>query len=128
MPPFIIKHINLQTLNPLLNPINNFDWKSLVMDMLNNIPKHVQSCTAEVSAYRIELRKDKDFIKLKFALDLVKEVPEQFWENVTMPLSLSSMELIRRNKILLDLIKQKDEEIAEYKAEGAELIRSMCPI
>nr|XP_012233223.1 PREDICTED: uncharacterized protein LOC105678445 isoform X2 [Linepithema humile] len=111
------------TLNPLLNPINNFDWKSLVMDMLNDIPKHIQTYVAEVSAYRIELRKDKDFIKLKFSLDLVKGTPEQFWENVTMPLSLSSMELIRRHEILLDLIKRKDEEIAEYKAEGAELIR-----
>lgn len=109
--------------NPLLTPITNFDWKSLVMDMLNDIPKHVQAYVTEVSAYRIELRKNKDFIKFKFSLDLVRGTAEQFWENVTMPLSLASMELLRRHEILLDLIKRKDEEIAEYKAEGAELIR-----
>ncbi|KAM0737183.1 Non-homologous end-joining factor 1 [Formica fusca] len=115
-----------QTLNPLLN-LEAVDWKQLVMDMLNDIPKHMHTHTVELSTYRIELRKDQDFersrLKLRFSLDLLKETPQQFWENVTMPLCLSSMELVRRYKILLDLVKQKDEEIAEYKAEGAELIR-----
>jgi len=110
-------------MNPLLN-FEAFDWKQLVLDMLNDIPQNVHTNILEVTAYRIELRKDKDFVKLKFSLDLLKGTPQQFWENVTMPLCFSSMELIRRHKILLDLIKQKDEEIAEYKAEGAELIRS----
>lgn len=126
---YIISYINLQILNPLLT-ITNFDWKSLVMDMLNDIPKHIQTYAkvhvAEIPTYQIELRKDEDIIKLKFSLDLVKGTPEQFWENITMPFSLASTELLRRHKILLDLIRQKDEEIAEYKAEGAELIRSMC--
>lgn len=114
-------------MNPLLN-LEAVDWKQLVMDMLNDIPKHMHTHTVELSTYRIELRKDQDFersrLKLRFSLDLLKETPQQFWENVTMPLCLSSMELVRRYKILLDLVKQKDEEIAEYKAEGAELIRS----
>jgi len=111
-------------MNPLLN-FEAFDWKQFVLDMLNDIPQYVHTNILEVTAYRIELRKVKDFVKLKFSLDLLKGTPQQFWENVTMPLCFSSMELVRRHKILLDLMKQKDEEIAEYKAEGAELIRSM---
>ncbi|RLU21695.1 hypothetical protein DMN91_006071 [Ooceraea biroi] len=111
-----------QTLNPLLT-LQAFDWRELVVDMLNDVPKHTRTYVAEASACRIELQKEKDFIKLKFALDLVKGTAQHFWENVTMPVCLSLMELIRRHEILLDLVKQKDEEIAEYKAEGAELIR-----
>lgn len=95
------------------------------MDMLNDIPKYIHTHNLEHSTYQLELRKNQDFVKLRFSLDLLKETPQQFWENVTMPLCLSSMELVRRYEILLDLVKQKDEEIAEYKAEGAELIRSM---
>lgn len=110
-------------MNPLLS-LEAFDWKQLVMDMLNDIPKHIHTCIVDVSTYQIELRKDKDFVKLKFSLELHKETPQQFWENVTMPLCLSSMELVRRYKILLDLVREKDEEITEYKAVGAELIRS----
>lgn len=110
-------------MNPLLN-LEAVDWKQMVMDMLSDISKYIHIYTLEHSTYRIELRKDQDFVKLRFSLDLLKETPQQFWENVTMPLCLSSMELIRRYEILLDLVKQKDEEIAEYKAEGAELIRS----
>jgi len=111
-------------LNPLLT-LEAFDWQKLVVDMLNDIPKYIRTYVAEASIYRIELQKEKDFIKLKFMLDLIKGTSQQFWENITMPFCLSSMELKRQHEILLALVKQKDEEIAEYKAEGAELIRSM---
>lgn len=111
-------------MNPLLN-LEAFDWKQLVLDMLNNIPQYMHKNVVEITAYRIELRKDKDIVKLRFSLDLVKGTPQQFWENVTKPLCSSSIELVRRYKILLNMVKQKDEEIAEYKAEGAELIRSV---
>lgn len=107
-------------MNPLLS-LEAFDWEQVVMDMLNDIPKHA----IEASVHQIKLLKTKDFVKLKFSLDFIKGTPQQFWENVTMPLFLSSMELYRQHEILLDLVKRKDEEIAEYKAEGAELIRSM---
>nr|XP_012233224.1 PREDICTED: uncharacterized protein LOC105678445 isoform X3 [Linepithema humile] len=100
-------------------------WKSVKID-----DKDYMICfTEEKDSWKILLT---DLIELwmetltdetMFHKYLVKGTPEQFWENVTMPLSLSSMELIRRHEILLDLIKRKDEEIAEYKAEGAELIR-----
>lgn len=112
-------------MNPLLN-LEAFDWKQLLLDMLSDIPRHVHTNVLEATAYRIELRKDKNFVKLRFTLELLKGTPQQFWENVTMPFCSSSIELVRRHKILLDLVKQKDEEIAEYKAEGAELIRSAC--
>ncbi|XP_032687566.1 uncharacterized protein LOC116851839 [Odontomachus brunneus] len=108
-----------QTLNPLLKPLEAFDWKQPVMDMLNDIPKHV----VEISVPQIKLCKDLDFVKLKFSLDLVKGTPLQFCENVMMPLCLSSVEITRQHGILLDLVKKKDEEITEYKAGGAELIR-----
>lgn len=108
-------------MNPLLKPLEVFDWKQLVMDILNDIPKHiVEACVSQ-----IKLQKDLNFVKLKFSLDLVKGTSQQFLENVTMPLCLSSMEIVRQHKILLDLVKKKDEEIAEYKAGGGELIRSM---
>lgn len=114
-------------MNPLLT-LEAFDWKQLLLDMLSDIPRYVHTNVLEATAYRIELRKDKNFerqeVKLKFSLKLLKGTPQQFWENVTMPFCSSSIELVRQHKILLDLVKQKDEEIAEYKAEGAELIRS----
>ncbi|XP_028048623.1 uncharacterized protein LOC114253721 [Monomorium pharaonis] len=111
-----------QTMNPLLS-FEAFDWKQLVLDMLNDIPQYVHKNILEVTTYRIELHKKENFGKLRFSLDLLKGTPEQLWESITMPLCLSSMELMRRHQILLDLVKQKDEEIAEYKAEGAKLIR-----
>lgn len=115
-----------QTLNPLLN-FQALDWKKQIMDMLNNIPENKTTCSLTDTAYRIELvypiKLQKNFAKLKFVLDLLKGTSQQFWEAVTMPLCLSSMELNQRYEILLDLVKQKDEEIAEYKAGGAELIR-----
>lgn len=89
--------------------------------MLNDIPKYV----VEVSVSQIKLCKDLDFVKLKFSLDLAKGTSLQFYENVVMPLCLSSIEIVRQHGILLDLVKKKDEEITEYKAGGAELIRSM---
>lgn len=112
-------------MNPLLN-LEALDWKELLLDMLTDIPRYMHTNVLEVTAYRIELRKEfnKNFVKLKFSLDLLKGTPQQFWENVTVPFCSSSTELVRRHKILLDLVKQKDEEIAEYKAEGAKLIRS----
>lgn len=113
-----------KTMNPLLN-LEALDWKELLLDMLTDIPRYMHTNVLEVTAYRIELRKEfnKNFVKLKFSLDLLKGTPQQFWENVTVPFCSSSTELVRRHKILLDLVKQKDEEIAEYKAEGAKLIR-----
>ncbi|XP_076247147.1 uncharacterized protein LOC143187070 isoform X2 [Calliopsis andreniformis] len=91
----------------------------IVNNILNNISQHVD----EASVEHIKLRVHLEGGSMKFALYLTKAPPEYFWEIITKPLCVSSMEIIRQNKILLDLVKRKDEEIAEYKAEGAELIR-----
>lgn len=79
----------------------------------------------EASIEHIKLQAQIDGGLMKFYINLEKGTSQDFWEIITKPLYISSMEIIRQHKILLDLIKKKDEEIAEYKAEGAELIRSM---
>ncbi|EFN84387.1 hypothetical protein EAI_13570 [Harpegnathos saltator] len=108
-----------ETSNRLVDFSKVSNWKQLVMDMLNDIPKHV----VETSISQIKLQKDWHFGKLKFSLDLVKGTPQQFWEYVMKPFCLSSMEIVHQHGILLDLVKKKDEEIAEYKAGGAVLLR-----
>lgn len=79
----------------------------------------------EASIEHIKLRAQINGGSIKFSVNLVKGTAQDFWEIITKPLYISSMEIIRQHKFLLDLIKKKDEEIAEYKAEGAELIRSI---
>ncbi|KAK2576616.1 hypothetical protein KPH14_005283 [Odynerus spinipes] len=99
--------------------ISDSEHKEVVLDTLTDIPKHA----IEASTERIKLLKTFEGGRFKFELNFSKGTTEEFWENVTKPLYLSSIELIRRQNILLDLIKKKDQEIAEYKAEGAELLR-----
>lgn len=105
-------------LNPLLN-VSALNCNEIVRGILNNVSKHVDGASVE----QIKLRVRLEGGSLKFALNFAKGSPQQFWEIITRPLCISSMELIRQNKILVDLVRRKDEEIAEYKAEGAELIR-----
>ena len=77
------------------------------------------------SVEHIKLRAEIDGGTMKFDVNLTKGTPQNFWEIVTKPLCISSMEISRQHKFLLDLVKRKDEEINEYKAEGAKLLRSM---
>ncbi|XP_029035132.1 non-homologous end-joining factor 1-like [Osmia bicornis bicornis] len=105
-------------LNPLLN-VEALNCKEIILNILSDIPKHI----VEASPEQIKLRVKLEGGFMKFALNLIKGTPEDFWKFVTKPLCISSMEIIRQHKFLLDLVKKKDEEIAEYKAEGAELIR-----
>lgn len=107
-------------MNPLLN-VSALNCNEIVRGILNNVSKHVDGASVE----QIKLRVRLEGGSLKFALNFAKGSPQQFWEIITRPLCISSMELIRQNKILVDLVRRKDEEIAEYKAEGAELIRSV---
>ncbi|KAK1118951.1 hypothetical protein K0M31_013722 [Melipona bicolor] len=76
-----------------------------------------------VSVEHIKLRAEVDGGIMKFDVNLTKGTSQDFWEIITKPLCISSMEISRQHKFLLDLVKKKDEEISEYKAEGAELIR-----
>ena len=60
----------------------------------------------------------------KFNIELTKASSEQFWEEVTKKLCDSVAVLTHKNKLLTEIIKNKDKEILEYKLEGAQLIRS----
>lgn len=91
---------------------------------MNDISKYIINATVE----HIELQVQVERCLMKFELNLTKGTSEDFWDFITKPLCISSMEIIHQHKFLLDLIRKKDEEIAEYKAEGAKLIRSMFPL
>lgn len=106
-------------LNPLLH-VEDLICQEIILNMLKDIPGNIKEPSYPE---KIELRTKKGRGVVKFELKLVKGTPENFWEYITKPLCISSMEVVRQHKFLLDLIKKKDEEIAEYKAEGAELIR-----
>ncbi|KOC63012.1 hypothetical protein WH47_02461 [Habropoda laboriosa] len=106
------------TLNPLLN-VKAINYYEIVLDILNNISVHI----VEASTEQIKLKVPLEGGSMKFTLNLSIGKSKDFWEIVTKPLCISSMEIIRQHEFLIDLIKKKDEEIAEYKAEGAELIR-----
>ncbi|XP_014605469.1 PREDICTED: non-homologous end-joining factor 1-like [Polistes canadensis] len=99
--------------------IDDSELMEVVLDTLTNIPKYVDKPSKD----HIKLLKNFEGGGFKFEINLSKGTTEEYWDNITRPLCLSSVELIRRQNILLDLIKKKDQEIAEYKAEGAELIR-----
>ncbi|KAL2729656.1 non-homologous end-joining factor 1-like [Vespula squamosa] len=99
--------------------ISDNEHMEVVLDTLTDIPKYA----VEASVDHIKLLKNFEGGRFKFEVNFSKGTTEEFWENVTKPLYLSSIELMRRQNILTDLIKRKDQEIAEYKAEGAELIR-----
>ncbi|XP_033356582.1 non-homologous end-joining factor 1-like isoform X2 [Bombus vosnesenskii] len=105
-------------LNRLLN-IETLDYNDIILNILNDMSKYIINATVE----HIELQVQVERCLMKFELNLTKGTSEDFWDFVTKPLCISSMEIIHQHKFLLDLMRRKDEEIAEYKAEGAKLIR-----
>ncbi|XP_071870856.1 uncharacterized protein isoform X1 [Bombus fervidus] len=105
-------------LNRLLN-IEALDYNDIILNVLNDMSKYIINATVE----HIELQVQVERCLMKFELNLTKGTSEDFWDFITKPLCISSMEIIHQHKFLLDLIRRKDEEIAEYKAEGAKLIR-----
>ncbi|KAK9301939.1 hypothetical protein QLX08_005867 [Tetragonisca angustula] len=105
-------------LNPLLN-IEDINYYDVVLNILNNMSRNIINASVE----HIKLRAEIDGGTMKFDVNLTKGTPQNFWEIVTKPLCISSMEISRQHKFLLDLVKRKDEEINEYKAEGAKLLR-----
>ncbi|KOX68851.1 Non-homologous end-joining factor 1 [Melipona quadrifasciata] len=105
-------------LNPLLN-VEDLNYYDVVLNILNNISRNI----INVSVEHIKLRAEVDGGTMKFDVNLTKGTSQDFWEIITKPLCTSSMEISRQHKFLLDLVKKKDEEISEYKAGGAELIR-----
>ncbi|OAD55866.1 hypothetical protein WN48_04249, partial [Eufriesea mexicana] len=106
-------------LNPLLC-VEALDYND-IFKIFDNMSK----CIVEASIEQIKLRIEIEGGSMKFAINFIKGTSQDFWEIITKPLCISSMEIIRQHKFLLDLMKKKDEEIGEYKAEGAELIRTI---
>ncbi|XP_076289279.1 non-homologous end-joining factor 1 [Lasioglossum baleicum] len=107
-----------KSLNPLLN-VDVLNYKDIVASIFNNLHKHID----EASVEQIKLRIQIEGGSLKFTLNLLKGTQQELWNIITKPLCISLMELNRQHKILLDLIKKKDVEIAEYRAQGVELTR-----
>ncbi|XP_012276190.1 non-homologous end-joining factor 1 [Orussus abietinus] len=106
-------------LNPLLG-VDSSCMEKIIERILDDIPKH---STSQSSVERIILHTIIEGGVFRFNIDLTKGTAREFWREVTMPMYQITAELDRRQKILLDLVKRKDEEIAEYVATGAELIR-----
>ncbi|XP_033211934.1 uncharacterized protein LOC117169592 isoform X2 [Belonocnema kinseyi] len=86
---------------------------------MQDIPNHA----VEATLNSITLNKNIQGGIFKFRIDLSRGSEEDFFTVVTKSLCFSSGELFRRYSLLLELIKKKDEEIVEYKAVGAKLIR-----
>ncbi|XP_015588364.1 non-homologous end-joining factor 1 isoform X2 [Cephus cinctus] len=107
-----------EKLNPLLN-VNVVNAKKILQEIFDDIPRH--AVCASTSSIRLEATISGG--AFKFDLNLSKASPQEFWQEITEPLCRSAMEMQRRQSILLNLIKRKDEEISEYKARGGELIR-----
>ncbi|XP_046738419.1 uncharacterized protein LOC124406834 isoform X2 [Diprion similis] len=110
--------LRCQSLNLMLDS-ESFDIKETLDTMLNDIPKYA----VDVSVDEIKLVTCIDDVPFKFDVKLTKGNSQQFWNEITKPLCQSVMELQRKHNIVVDLIKRKDEELAEYKLSGAQLIR-----
>lgn len=116
---FCLQFDVFQKLNPALD-IEDFDAKNHVTYLLNNIVEFA----SEIRLDCIQVSKVIEGAVFKFNIELKKGSPLQLWEEVTMKLCNSIEVLVQKNKALIDIVKAKDEEILEYKAEGARLIRS----
>lgn len=107
-----------ENLNPLLI-IEDISLDEMVSNLLNNILKYATKISTNV----IVLQNKLDDGIFKFHVNLIKSSPNEFFQEITTPLCSSVGELMRKNKILIQEIKKKDEEIFEYRACGAELLR-----
>lgn len=105
-------------MNPLLI-IEDISLDRIISDLLNNIIKYA----TKISTSFIALQNKLDDGIFKFQINLSKSSPNEFFQEITIPLCSSVGELMRKNKILIQEIKKKDEEIIEYRACGAELLR-----
>lgn len=103
--------------------IDGIDIDKTITELMNSVP----GCIDRISTNTIFFQNKLDILDgaiFKFHINLSKASPEEFFEHVTMPLCLSVSQLNRKQNILIQQIKKKDEEILEYKASGAELLRS----
>ncbi|XP_054284109.1 uncharacterized protein LOC129001007 isoform X2 [Macrosteles quadrilineatus] len=77
-----------------------------------------------VNGKQLDLQSNLDgLLKFKIKFTLHHAEPSQFFEEVSCPLLVTLSELEKQQRLLLDIIKKKDLEIAEYKLEGAKISR-----
>lgn len=88
--------------------------------MLVNITKYVQN-TSTVDILQLEDKVEDG--RFKFNINLTKCNSEHFQNDFFSRLYFSFGELLRRYNCLSDIVKKKDQEIAEYKAQGVQLLR-----
>ncbi|KAK0084458.1 hypothetical protein PV325_006973 [Microctonus aethiopoides] len=107
-------------LNPLLS-IEDIDVDDIIRELFGNIPKYaVDSSTIN----EIKLHTVIEGGTFKFAINLNRADSEEFGKEVMIPLATYVVELQEKFNNLIDEIKRKDEEIIEYEACGAKLIRT----
>lgn len=101
--------------------IEDIDVDDIIRELFGNIPKYtVDSSTIN----EIKLHTVIEGGTFKFAINLNRADSEEFGKEVMIPLASYVVELQEKFDNLIDEIKRKDEEIIEYEACGAKLIRS----
>lgn len=72
----------------------------------------------EASIEHIKLRAQFNGGSIKFSVNLEKGTSQDFWEIITKPLYISSMEIIRQHQFLLDLIKKRMKKLQNIKQKA----------
>ncbi|XP_014214733.1 non-homologous end-joining factor 1 [Copidosoma floridanum] len=103
-------------LNPFLVDI---DFNERLNNLLIDIPKYAIVCTVQCLKLAFEIEGGKFMFEIKLA----QCNPEYFHDNIMNSLYCSFSELHHRYQNLLDIVKKKDKEIEEYKAQGVEILR-----
>lgn len=106
-------------MNPLLS-IEDVNIDEIITEILNNIPE----LAVEVTQKKIKLETTVEGGLFIYEIDFEESSSRELCQEVTIPLCLSVAELERQKEMLIKEIKRKDEEILEYRSNGAELIRS----
>lgn len=98
-----------------------------LLDIVSRLPESIQHTKFEPD--------DNEKHKLCFEYDLSKEVKvrhfwllqksneQSFYEHITKPMMAQMLELHANHTKLIDLVKRKDQEIEQYKLDGATLTR-----
>ncbi|XP_011505785.1 PREDICTED: uncharacterized protein LOC105368471 [Ceratosolen solmsi marchali] len=103
-----------------LNPVfSDTIFEDLVDDILVNISKYIVSSTKD----NIELETKIENGRFLFRICLTKTNPEYFNSYFNEHFYSAFSELYHRYSYLLNIIKKKDAEIEEYKAQGINIIK-----
>lgn len=107
----------MQDLNPFMKITPHI--KQFVEQMLLDISSHQTSATID----KIDLQKDLEGGDFMFSINLLPS-SKNFYEKQIDFIFVTFFELNRRYNVLSDLVKKKDLEIEEYKAQNVQLIKS----